>query len=170
MNKEEIINYIEKNEYWLNAKKLCHEILEKKEYHCNIDSNLHMNISDTIIIRYTINDKFPAKLNMVNSIDKIKPIIKESFTNYEIMTPFHVKIASMTSEDMASINEKIVITEVLSEMTIDFLDYNKFCGFNNCTNGKCSFPINQEQSVTLEKIKDFLKKMNVCLEQIVVVL
>ncbi len=143
--------------------------MEKNEYHCTFDSELSdLPHPDTIIIRYTINNKFPAKLCIVNSIDKFHPNVQEEILKViSIKTPFHIKIGEINREEVDGLNDKITITEVLSNLTIDFWEYNKFCGFNNCILGCYDIPNDQELTIVLPKINLFLKAMNESLEQIV---
>lgn len=156
---EQIIDYIKNNNTWKNFKEIYKKIIENKEYNCIFSDEIKHIINNNVnIIRFKINDKYEAKLNITNNEEDIIIQYEKEFSisifenKWLVRMPFNITISNINSEIISEIDNDFNITEIYKNLIIDYIEFNKFCGLNNATIGNIT--INN-----INELDNFINKM-----------
>ena len=139
---EQIIDYIKNNNTWKNFKEIYKKIIENKKYNCIFSDEIKHIINNNVnIIRFKINDKYEAKLNITNNEEDIIIQYEKEFSisifenKWLVRMPFNITISNINSEIISEIDNNFNITEIYKNLIIDGIEFNKFSGLNNATIG-----------------------------------
>jgi len=156
---EQIIYYIKNNNTWKNFKEIYKKIIKNKEYNCIFSDEIKHIINNNVnIIRFKINDKYEAKLNITNNEEDIIIKYEKEFSisifenKWLVRMPFNITISNINSVIISEIDNDFNITEIYKNLIIDDIEFNKFCGLNNAIIG--TITINN-----INELDNFINKM-----------
>ena len=152
---EQIINYIKNNNTWKNFKEIYKKIIENKKYNCIFSDEIKHIINNNVnIIRFKINDKYEAKINITNNEEDM--IIKYEKSNFDnkwiLQMPFHITISNINSLIISEIDNDFNVTKIYKNSIINYSEYGKFSGLNNAKIG--NIKINN-----INELDNFINKM-----------
>lgn len=159
---EQIIDYIKNNNTWNNFKEIYKIINKNTEYNCIFSDEIkHIKNNNVNIIRFKINDKYEAKINITNNEKDITIKYEKSiFDNKWILQmPFHITISNINSLIISEIDNNFNITKIYKNLILNYNEYGKFSGLNNAKIGNIKINNIDELDIFVNKMIKLLNKI-----------
>lgn len=127
---QQIAEVINNSESWRNFKTAYISLQQiSKEYVCGIvDSMAHMQQSNVNIIRFVVNNKYEAKINITNNESEImiRYYYNKNNNKWIIEMPFYIMLAKADNTMIDDIDDEFAITKVYKNFQLDISDHDMF--------------------------------------------
>ena len=149
-----ILEFVNNNDTWKQFKETYKLLQQKEEYFCTFSDDMkNIQNDDVNIIRFLLNNKYEAKINIINNDDIKLHYDVDLFNNkWIVKAPFYVKISNVNPGIIEEIVNNLNITKIYKNHQIDYHDYAKFTGFNNVIIGNVAIK-------DIETLDSFIIKM-----------